>query len=74
MNSKTITNMENCTLGFFSSAKSNGKRYLKEMKNNVVTDCFYKKKIYEKKFFDFNNNIKQVQRFKHVRTFQSNGD
>lgn len=44
------------------------------MKYKVVTDCFYKKKIYEKKFFDFNNNIKQVQRFKHVRTFQSNGD
>lgn len=63
MNRKTITNMENCTLAFFSSAKSNGKRYLKEMKNNVVTDCFYKNR-FTKKFFDFNNDINQVQKFK----------
>lgn len=71
MNSKTITNMENCTLVFFSSAKSNGKRYLKEMKNNVVTDCFYKKKIYEKHSF---NDIRKVQKFKNRRTFRSNGN
>lgn len=55
--------MENCTLVFFSSAKSNGKRYLKEMKNNVVTDCFYKNRFTKKKF-DFNNDINQVQNFK----------
>lgn len=53
--------MENCTLVFFSSAKLNGKRYLKEMKNNVVTDCFYKNR-FTKKFFDFNNDINQVQK------------
>lgn len=55
--------MENCTLAFLSSAKSNGKRYSKEMKNNVVTDCFYKNR-FTKKFFDFNNDINQVQKFK----------
>lgn len=33
------------------------------MKNNVVTDCFYKNR-FTKKFFDFNNDINQVQKFK----------
>lgn len=43
------------------------------MKNNVVTDCFYKNR-FTKKFFDFNNDINQVQKFKNRRTFRSNGD
>lgn len=54
--------MENCTLAFFSSAKSNGKRYLKEMKNNVVTDCFYKKKDLRKTFFQRYKKISKIQK------------
>lgn len=34
------------------------------MKNNVVTNCFNKKKIYEKIFFDFNNDINKFKNSK----------